>query len=75
NCCCHRLLFTQPDFANQKSHLGKYIGSCGHIGDFYPKFQTELNFIEQYWGAAKYHYHISPKASDFNEMDTWTSHI
>jgi hypothetical protein len=25
DCCCHRLLFTQPDFENQKSHLQEFI--------------------------------------------------
>jgi hypothetical protein len=49
NCCCHRLLFSQPDFINQKSHLEEFITHQGHICDFYPKYHYELNFIEQYW--------------------------
>ena len=48
DCCCHRLLFTQPDFKNQKSHLEEYITSHGHICDFYPKYHCKLNFIKQY---------------------------
>ena len=55
NCCCRRVLFNQPDFTNQKSALEELIQQCGHICDFYPKYHCELNFIEQYWGAAKYH--------------------
>jgi len=69
DCCCRRLLFTQPDFVVQKSHLEELITSRGHICDFYPKYHCELNFIEQYWGAAKLHYRNSPKTSDINEME------
>jgi hypothetical protein len=68
-CCCRRLLFTQPDFMNQKSHLEELITSQGHICDFYPKYHCELNFIEQYWGAAKLCYHSSPKTNDIAEME------
>ena len=67
-CCCRRILFTQPDFVNQKSELEEYIVSRGHICDFYPKFHCELNFIEQYWGAAKYCYRVTPKAANMDEM-------
>ncbi len=63
NCCCRRLLFNQPDFVNQKSWLEEYITARGHICDFYPKYHCELNFIEQYWGAAKYWYRTCPRAS------------
>ncbi|KIJ32847.1 hypothetical protein M422DRAFT_95085, partial [Sphaerobolus stellatus SS14] len=37
NCCCQRILFTQPDFQSQKSQLEEYITSQNHICDFYPK--------------------------------------
>jgi hypothetical protein len=43
----------QPDFVSQKSQLEEFVVSQGHIWDFYPKYHCELNFIEQYWGAAK----------------------
>src|ERR1700683_4589422 len=56
DCCCHHLMFTQPNFVSQKSQLKEYIMAHGHICDFYPKFHCELNFIEQYWGAIKYCY-------------------
>jgi hypothetical protein len=69
NCCCHRVLFTQPDFMNQKSHLEELITSRGHICDFYPKYHCELNFIEQYWGAAKLIYRNTSKTTDMTEME------
>ncbi|KAF8967562.1 hypothetical protein BDZ97DRAFT_1903395 [Flammula alnicola] len=69
DCCCHRLLFTQPDFIAQKSHFEELITSCGHICDFYPKYHCELNFIEQFWGAAKFRYRSTPKTTDINEME------
>ena len=68
-CCCRRLLFNQPDFVAQKSQLKEYITSRGHICDFYPKYHCELNFIEQYWGAAKFRYRISPKTSNIKDME------
>ena len=48
DCCCSRILFTQPDFINQYSQLEELVTSCGHICDFYPKYHCKLNFIEQY---------------------------
>ena len=69
DCCCRRVLFNQPDFCVQKSHLEEYITSRGHICDFYPKYHCELNFIEQYWGAAKYIYRSSAKTADLNAME------
>ena len=69
SCCCRRLLFTQPDFCTQKSHLKEYITSWGHICDFYLKFHCELNFIEMYWGAVKLRYHVTPKTSCMVQME------
>ena len=69
NCCCRCLLFTQSDFVAQKSHLEELITSRGHICDFYPKYHCELNFIEQYWGTAKFCYRSTPKTSDIDEME------
>ena len=43
NCCCQWLLFTQPDFVDQKSQLEELITSRGHICDFYPKYHCELS--------------------------------
>jgi hypothetical protein len=69
DCCCHRLLFTQPNFMAQKSHLEELITSHRHICNFYPKYHCKLNFIGQYWGAAKLCYRNSPKPTDINEME------
>lgn len=69
SCCCRRLLFTQHDFISQKSHLEELISSRGHICDFYPKYHCELNFIEQYWGAAKLRYRNTPKTFDIDQME------
>lgn len=69
NCCCCWLLFTQPDFENQKSHLEEYITSQGHICDFYPKYHCKLNFIEQYWGAMKLIYRSTAKTRDMKKME------
>jgi hypothetical protein len=51
-CYCH-LLYTQPDFTSQKPLLQEYIELHGHLCDYYPKYHCKLNFIKQYWGAAK----------------------
>ncbi|KIJ43410.1 hypothetical protein M422DRAFT_123623, partial [Sphaerobolus stellatus SS14] len=58
-----------PYFINQKSALEELILSCGHICDFYPKFHCELNFIEQYWGAAKLCYQASPHTKNIDEIE------
>jgi hypothetical protein len=68
DCCCKRLLFTQPDFVAQKSALEELITSRGHLIDYYPKFHCELNFIEMYWGAAKLRYRVSPKTTGMAAM-------
>ncbi|KAJ3990684.1 hypothetical protein F5050DRAFT_1819175 [Lentinula boryana] len=70
DCCCRQLLFNQPDFTNQPSALEELITSRGHLCDFYPKYHCELNFIEMYWGAAKFHYrnHVT-RPSNLQEME------
>lgn len=69
NCCCRRTLFNQPDFVNQKSALQELVESRGHICDFYPKYHCELNFIEMYWGAAKYRYRNTSRTASIDEME------
>jgi hypothetical protein len=69
SCCCRRVLFTQPDFTSQRPQLEEYIKSRGHLCDFYPKYHCELNFIEQYWGAAKFRYRVAGRARTLNAME------
>ena len=69
DCCCWRLLFTQPDFEGQKSQLQELIEGRRHICDFYPKYHCELNFIEQYWGAAKFQYRAAPRPTTAAAME------
>jgi hypothetical protein len=69
DCCCRRLLFSQPDFVDQKSQLQELIESRGHLCDFYPKYHCELNFIEQYWGAAKYRFRSMDRAATMEQME------
>lgn len=69
NCCCRRLLFSQPDFIDQKSQVQELVESRGHLCDFYPKYHCELNYIEQFWGAAKYRFRSMARAATIEEME------
>ena len=44
----------QPDFHEQRSILEEVIIKAKHIFERYPKFHCECNFIERYWGFAKW---------------------
>lgn len=68
-CCCRHILFNEPDFKAQKSAVEEYIESRGHKVIFYPKFHCELNFIEQVWGRAKYHYRMMPCPRNEKDME------
>ena len=69
DCCCRRLLFMQPDFQDQKSLLQEHIERSSHLCDFYPKYHCELNFIEQYWGAAKLRFRVAGRTGTIEEME------
>ena len=69
NCCCRRVLFCQPDFTDQRSQLQELIERRGHLCDFYPKYHCELNFIEQFWGAAKARYRVAPREKSVQDME------
>ena len=62
------ILFNQPDFVSQKSELQELIEKRGHLCDFYPKYHCELNFIEQYWGAAKLRFRTAERAATIDDM-------
>jgi hypothetical protein len=52
----------------QKPLLQEHIESRSHLCDFYPKYHCELNFIEQYWGAAKLHFRVAGRARTLEVM-------
>ncbi|RGB33345.1 hypothetical protein C1646_761801 [Rhizophagus diaphanus] len=54
-CCAKHILLNQPDFLNTKPLIQEIIEVKGHKVIFYPKFHCELNYIEMYWGAAKWY--------------------
>jgi hypothetical protein len=70
DCCWWCILFVQPNFIGQKSQLEEQIELCGHLCNFYPKYHCKLNFIEQYWGAAKFQFCAAPRAKTACEMET-----
>ena len=61
-CCCHRILYNQPDFVAVESLLAT-CKSSGIKVMFLPKFHCELNFIEQCWRYAKRTYWLNPESS------------
>ena len=70
NCCCHRILYNQPDFVDVKSNLEIICEARGFQVIFLPKFHCEINFIEQRWGYAKWvyrHFPVSLKEADLEK--------
>lgn len=63
DCCCRRVLFSEPDFVNQKSLLEEYAEARGFTVLFLPKFHCELNFLEQVWGFSKRVYREFPAST------------
>lgn len=70
DCCCQHILFNQADFTAQKPKLQEFIDSHSHLCNFYPKYHCELNFIEQYWGAAKFSYCVAMQSTTLKDMET-----
>ncbi|KAF8977799.1 hypothetical protein BDQ17DRAFT_1440438 [Cyathus striatus] len=63
HCCCHQILYNEPDFVNVESNLETLCKDLGARVLFLPKFYCELNFIEQCWGYAKRVYRLNPESS------------
>ena len=55
DCCARHKLGAQPDFMTQIPLIQEVIENHGHKVIFYPKYHCELNYIEMYWGAAKWY--------------------
>ena len=48
--------------------LQELYEDTGHLCLYYPKFHCELNFIEQYWGNAKFRYQETPFTNNEEQM-------
>jgi hypothetical protein len=69
DCCCRRLLFNEPHFANVDTILEATCEVRGFHIIFLPKFHCELNFIEQCWGYAKRLYRLNPESSREDHLE------
>jgi len=69
DCCCRRILYTQPDFTNINSILQTICMARGFQVLFLPKFHCKLNFIEQCWGRAKSVYQTYPESSREDHLE------
>jgi hypothetical protein len=54
-CCAKSVMAAQRDFQEQKGWLQEEFEAAHQEVIFYPKFHCELNFIEQFWCAAKWY--------------------
>jgi len=68
-CCQRRVLYNQPDFADEGSGLEILGREFGFEVIFLPKFHCELNFIEQCWGHAKRVYRQYPATSKEEDLE------
>ncbi|EDR04580.1 uncharacterized protein LACBIDRAFT_330517 [Laccaria bicolor S238N-H82] len=63
DCCCHWVLYNQPDFTHIPTILKNTCNTRGFRLIYLPNFHCELNFIEQCWGYAKRIYRLNPPSS------------
>ena len=68
-CCQKRVLYNQPDFADQLSAIEIACKARGFEAIFLPKFHCELNFIEHCWGHAKRVYRQYPPSSKEEDLE------
>ena len=71
DCCCRRLLYSQPDFEHVPSLLEEAFARRGFQLIFLPKFHCELNFIEQCWGYSKRIYRLNPESSREYDLERY----
>ena len=69
DCCCRRVLYSQPDFICVESKLETLCKSQGLQVLFLLKFHCELNFIKQCWGFAKRIYQQYPASSKEADLE------
>ncbi|EDR12555.1 uncharacterized protein LACBIDRAFT_312113 [Laccaria bicolor S238N-H82] len=62
DCCCHHILYNQPDFTHVETTLETYCKNQGFQVISLPKFHCELNFIKQCWGYTKRLYCLNPES-------------
>jgi hypothetical protein len=62
HCCIQQVLWNQPNFVNIKLLLEMHCEARGFQVIFLPKFHCKLNFLKQYWGAAKRRYRLLPRS-------------
>ena len=73
NCCCRRLLYSQPDFVNVKSLLEEHCEKRGFMVLILPKYHCELNPIEMVWGRAKYCYRLNPPSTKEEDVERYAT--
>jgi hypothetical protein len=69
HCCCHCILYNQPDFVDVPSKLETFCNRHQYCVIFLPKFHCELNFIKQCWGFAKRLYRQYPTSSKEADLE------
>ncbi|KAG2159587.1 uncharacterized protein EDB93DRAFT_1074222 [Suillus bovinus] len=69
DCCCHHILYCQPDFANVESFLETTCKARGFQVIFLLKFHCKLNFIKQCWSFAKQIYHTYPMSMKDSDLE------
>jgi hypothetical protein len=61
--------FCHSNPCSLQHQLQELIELHGHLCNFYPKYHYELNFIEQYWGEAKFCFCVAGHMTIIKEME------